>query len=104
MADGPTGFARACGCRSVPGDARGAYGGVGFPDGEDIVMRRLVAGREPGPPLMRQKISRSLAGLTYVSGQPQMASDPGQDSRVNREMARRLGLRSIVCSPLQIRG
>ena len=83
---------------------RGAYGGVGFPDGEDIVMRRLVAGREPGPPLMRQKISRSLAGLTYVSGQPQMASDPGQDSRVNREMARRLGLRSIVCSPLQIRG
>jgi PAS domain S-box-containing protein len=83
---------------------RGSYGGVGFPDGEDIVIRRLVTRREQGPTVIRHKISQSLAGFTYVSGQPQMANDPLQDPRLNREVARALGLRSIVCSPLQIRG
>lgn len=83
---------------------RGSYGGVGFPDGEDIVIRRLVTGGVPGPTVIRHKISESLAGFTYVSGRPQMVNDALQDPHVNHGVARALGMRSVVCSPLQIGG
>jgi two-component system NtrC family sensor kinase len=64
---------------------RGSYGGVGFPDGDDIVVRRLVPSREPDPTVVRHKIAESLAGFTFASGQPQIAND-------------------IICSPLTVRG
>ena len=86
------------------GITRGSYGGVGFPEGEDMVVRRLVPGREPGPTVVRHKIANSIAGFTFASGQPQIANDPLTDLRVNREVARMIGMRNIVCSPLTVRG
>jgi PAS domain S-box-containing protein len=83
---------------------RGAYGGIGFPDGDEIVNHRLVTGSVPGPTVFRHKMSRSLAGFAYRSGRPQVANDPFQDPRVDHDVVRRLGVRNIVCSPLQIRG
>jgi two-component system NtrC family sensor kinase len=83
---------------------RGAYGGVGFPEGDDIVVRRLVPGHEPGPAVVRHKIAESLAGFTLASGQPQIANDPLSDPRVNREVAQAIGMRNIVCTPLTVRG
>lgn len=81
---------------------RAAYGGTGFPDGDDMVMRRLVA-REQGA-VVRLKKAECLAGLTFTSGAPQIANDAGQDSRVNRASARSLGVRNLACVPLQHRG
>src|SRR3989440_3352017 len=81
---------------------RAAYGGTGFPDGDDMVMRRLVA-REQGA-VVRLKKAECLAGLTFTSGAPQVANDAPQDSRVNRASARSLGVRNLACVPLQHRG
>src|SRR5256884_4136452 len=81
---------------------RAAYGGTGFPDGDDMVMRRLVA-REQGAGV-RLKKAECLAGLTFTSGAPQIANDAAQDSRVNRASARSLGVRNLACVPLQHRG
>src|SRR3989440_4784266 len=81
---------------------RAAYGGTGFPDGDDMVMRRLVA-REQGA-VVRLKKAECLAGLTFTSGAPQIANDAAQDSRVNRASARSLGVRNLACVPLQHRG
>ena len=83
---------------------RGSWGGVGFPEGEDIVIRRLVTSRATGPTVIRHKIAHSLAGFTYRTGQPQMTNDPRADSRTNHEVADKLGVRGMVCSPLQIHG
>jgi len=81
---------------------RAAYGGTGFPDGDDMVMRRLVA-REQGA-VVRLKKAECLAGLTFTSGAPQIANDAAQDTRVNRASARSLGVRNLACVPLQHRG
>src|SRR5256886_6596654 len=81
---------------------RAAYGGTGFPDGDDMVMRRLVA-REQGA-VVRLKKAECLAGLTFTSGAPQIANDAAQDPRVNRASARSLGVRNLACVPLQHRG
>src|SRR5438309_2250216 len=81
---------------------RAAYGGTGFPDGDDMVMRRLVA-REQGA-VVRLKMSECLAGLSFISSAPQVANDALEDSRVNRASARSLGVRNLACVPLQHRG
>src|SRR5882672_6233248 len=79
-----------------------SYGGTGFPDGDDMVMHRLVA-PERGA-VVRLKMAECLAGLTFTSGLPQVANDAALDSRVNRTSARSLGVRNLACVPLQHRG
>ncbi len=79
-----------------------SYGGTGFPDGDDMVMHRLVA-PERGA-VVRLKMAECLAGLTFTSGVPQVANDAALDSRVNRTSARSLGVRNLACVPLQHRG
>jgi PAS domain S-box-containing protein len=76
-----------------------SYGGTGFPQGDDMVMHRLVA---PGQSrLVRLKMSECLAGLTFTSGAPQIANDALQDPRVNHVSARSLGVRNLACVPLR---
>ncbi len=79
-----------------------SYGGTGFPDGDDMVMHRLVA-PERGA-VVRLKMAECLAGLTFTSGAPQVANDAVLDPRVNRTSARSLGVRNLACVPLQHRG
>jgi PAS domain S-box-containing protein len=79
-----------------------SYGGTGFPDGDDMVMRRLVAPEQGA--VVRLKMTECLAGLTFTSGVPQVANEALQDSRVNRASARSLGVRNLACVPLQRRG
>jgi PAS domain S-box-containing protein len=79
-----------------------SYGGTGFPDGDDMVMHRLVA-PERGA-VVRLKMAECLAGLTFTSGLPQVANDAALDPRVNRTSARSLGVRNLACVPLQHRG
>src|SRR3989475_355270 len=81
---------------------RASYGGTGFPDGDDMLMHRLVAPEQRA--VVRLKIAECLAGLTFTSGAPQVANDAAQDSRVNRASARALGVRNLACVPLQRRG
>src|SRR5438128_2008363 len=81
---------------------RASYGGTGFPDGDDMVMHRLVAHGQGA--VVRLKIAECLAGLTFTSGVPQVANDAPNDSRVNRASARSLGVRNLACVPLQHRG
>src|SRR5947209_4293362 len=81
---------------------RASYGGTGFPEGDDMIMHRLVAPEQRR--VVRLKIAECLAGLTFTSGAPQIANDAAQDSRVNRASARSLGVRNLACVPLQHRG
>src|SRR5467141_3521262 len=83
---------------------RASYGGTGFPDGDEIVMRRLIDAPERGPAVLRLKIAGCLAGLTFVSGVPQVANDAARDPRVNRASAQAVGVRNLACVPLQYRG
>src|SRR5207249_2842154 len=83
---------------------RASYGGTGFPDGDEIVMRRLIDAPERGPAVLRLKIAGCLAGLTFVSGAPQVANDAARDPRVNRASAQAVGVRNLACVPLQHRG
>src|SRR6266571_5025761 len=78
---------------------RAKYGGTGFPDGDDMVMHRLVAPEQAA--VVRLKMAECLAGLTFTSGVPQVANDAALDSRVNRTSARSLGVRNLACVPLQ---
>jgi PAS domain S-box-containing protein len=81
---------------------RAKYGGTGFPDGDDMVMHRLVAPDRGA--VVRLKMAECLAGLTFTSGVPQVANDAALDPRVNRTSARSLGVRNLACVPLQDRG
>jgi len=81
---------------------RASYGGTGFPDGDDMVMHRLVAPEQRR--VVRLKMAECLAGLSFTSGAPQVANDAAQDPRVNRASARSLGVRNLACVPLQHRG
>jgi PAS domain S-box-containing protein len=76
-----------------------SYGGIGFPDGDDMVMRRLVAPQQVA--VVRLKMTECLAGVTFTSGAPQVANEALHDSRVNRASARSLGVRNLACVPLQ---
>src|SRR6266853_497939 len=79
-----------------------SYGGTGFPDGDDMVMHRLVAPDRGA--VVRLKMAECLAGLTFTSGAPQVANEADLDPRVNRTSARSLGVRNLACVPLQHRG
>jgi len=81
---------------------RAAYGGTGFPDGDDMVMHRLVAPEQGA--VVRLKMSECLAGLTFISSAPQVANNAPEDPRVNQASARSLGVRNLACVPLQHRG
>jgi two-component system NtrC family sensor kinase len=81
-----------------------SYGGTGFPDGDEMVIRRLVDAPERGPAVLRLKIAGCLAGRTFVSGVPQVANDIAGDPRANRTTAQALGVRNLACVPLQRRG
>src|SRR5438552_11602153 len=81
---------------------RASYGGTGFPDGDDMVMHRLVAPEQRR--VVRLKMAECLAGLSFTSGAPQVANDAAQDPRVNRASARSLGVRNLACVPPQHRG
>ncbi len=81
---------------------RASYGGTGFPDGDDMVMHRLVAPEQRR--VVRLKMAECLAGLSFTSCAPQVANDAAQDPRVNRASARSLGVRNLACVPLQHRG
>lgn len=83
---------------------RASYGGTGFPDGDEMVIRRLIDAPERGPAVLRLKIAGCLAGLTFVSGVPQVANDAPGDPRANRATAQALGVRNLACVPLQRRG
>jgi PAS domain S-box-containing protein len=83
---------------------RAAYGGTGCPDGDEMVMRRLIDAPERGPAVLRLKIAECLAGMTFVSGVPQVANDTPGDPRANRACAQALGVRNLACVPLQFRG
>ena len=83
---------------------RASYGGIGFPEGDEMVMRRLINGPERGPAMLRLKTAGCLAGLTFVSGVPQVANNAAEDPRVNRASAQTLGVRNLACVPLQRRG
>src|SRR5437667_3687715 len=74
---------------------RAAYGGNRVPDGDDMVMHRLVA-REQGA-VVRLKMSECLAGLSFISSAPQVANDAPEDPRVNQASARSLGVRNLAC-------
>src|SRR5882724_1774744 len=78
---------------------RASYGGTGFPEGDDMIMHRLVAPEQRR--VVRLKIAECLAGLTFTSGAPQIANNAAQDSRVNRASARSLSVRNLACVPLQ---
>src|SRR6266850_1735979 len=54
-----------------------SYGGTGFPDGDDMVMHRLVA-PERGA-VVRLKMAECLAGLTFTTGVPQVANEAALD-------------------------
>ncbi len=79
-----------------------SYGGTGFPDGDDMVMHRLVAPEQAA--VVRLKMAECLAGLTFTSGVPQVANEAALDPRVNRTSARSLGVRNLACVPLHHRG
>src|SRR5712691_8862478 len=76
-----------------------SYGGIGFPDGDDMVAHRLVPPERRA--VVRLKMAGCLAGLTFTSGVPQVANDAPNDSRVNRASAGSLGVRNLACVPLQ---
>src|SRR5258706_7085307 len=69
-----------------------------------MVLRRLIVVRERGPAVLRLKMAGCLAGLTFVSGLPQVANQAVGDPRVNRASAQALGVRNLACVPLQRRG
>lgn len=82
-----------------------SWGGVGFPEEEDIVLRPLFFGDPSrGSRAIRLKISESVAGLAYTSGQPQLVNDALRHPRINQQAARADGLTSVIFAPLRTGG
>ncbi|HEX4526935.1 MAG TPA: PAS domain S-box protein [Gaiellaceae bacterium] len=48
----------------------------------------------------RMDADATLAGLAARAGEPMYATDAQNDPRTNQEVARRMGLRSLICAPL----
>jgi DNA-binding NarL/FixJ family response regulator len=82
--------------RVVP--ATGAV--VELPDGMDMVYRACSGTAAPHLGL-RVKISESLSGLAYTTGEILRCDDIETDSRVDRAASRRVGLRSMIVVPLR---
>jgi len=79
-----------------------SFGGVGFPEGDDIATRRLFPGTEALT--IHHKISHSVLGYTYTSGHPQIVDDVARDPRINHEMAQAVGLKNGIFAPLRVAG
>jgi diguanylate cyclase (GGDEF)-like protein len=76
---------------------------VELAEGDDMVYRAAagMAHRQLGLRLKRQG---SMSGLCVEQGQPLRCDDSETDPRVDREACRRVGLRSMVCAPLNHNG
>jgi GGDEF domain-containing protein len=82
-------------------DAGGAI--VELAEGDDMVYR-AAAGMAQHQLGLRLKRQGSLSGLCVEQGQPLQCDDSETDPRVDREACRRVGLRSMVCAPLNHNG
>jgi len=82
-------------------DAGGAI--VELAEGEDMVYRAAagIAQHQLG---LRLKREGSMSGLCVAQGEPLRCDDSETDPRVDREACRRVGLRSMVCAPLNHNG
>jgi len=82
-------------------DAGGAI--VELAEGEDMVYR-AAAGMAQHQLGLRLKREGSMSGLCVAQGEPLQCEDSETDPRVDREACRRVGLRSMVCAPLNHNG
>src|SRR6201996_5151221 len=82
-------------------DAGGAI--VELAEGEDMVYR-AAAGMAQHQLGLRLKRQGSMSGLCVEQGEPLQCDDSETDTRVDREACRRVGLRSMVCTPLNHNG
>jgi diguanylate cyclase (GGDEF)-like protein/PAS domain S-box-containing protein len=75
---------------------------VELPDGEDMVYRAAVgsAASTLGTRICRRG---SLSGAALATGETLHCDDSDTDPRVDRDACRRVGLRSMICVPLQHR-
>src|SRR5262245_56651951 len=80
-----------------------SHGGVAFPDGDDIVMRRF-GGTGAGPEIVRRPIGESVAGHAYISGRPYVITNAARDPRIGEPLARALGLHDGIFAPLMVAG
>jgi len=78
--------------------ARGVI--VELAEGDDMVCR-AAAGVVAGQLGLRLKRGGSLSGLCAADGRVLRCDDAETDDRVDREACRRIGLRSMVASPLK---
>lgn len=68
-------------------------------DGEYLVYR-AVSGRPAGQPGMRLLIDGSLSGLAHRKGESIRCDDASTDNRADRDACRKLGIRSMIVTPL----
>lgn len=71
-------------------------------DGDDLVYRAVV-GTSGGQVGLRVPIAGSLAGIALRTGKTQHSLDTETDARVDCEVTRRVGTRSMICVPLRHR-
>jgi diguanylate cyclase (GGDEF)-like protein len=82
-------------------DAGGAI--VELAEGDEMVYR-AAAGMAQHQLGLRLKQEGSMSGLCVALGEPLRCDDSETDNRVDREACRRVGLRSMVCAPLDHNG
>ena len=89
------------GAMNVLASAQGAV--VELRDGDDMVYR-AVAGRLE--PFLGERLSvrQTLSGRSLTEGRPLTTNDAGNDDRVDPELARRLGIRSMTMAPVSRHG
>lgn len=76
---------------------------VNLIDGEDMVVR--AAGGTAASVLGdRRPLSKTLLRFAIESGRPILVSDSTTDPRVNGELSKRVGDRSIICVPFAVGG
>jgi diguanylate cyclase (GGDEF)-like protein len=76
---------------------------VELAEGDDMVYR-AAAGMAHSQLGLRLQRQGSMSGLCVERGQPLQCDDSETDPRVDREACRRVGLRSMVCAPLNHNG
>jgi diguanylate cyclase (GGDEF)-like protein len=72
---------------------------VEFAEGDEMVYR-AVSGTTSGRRGFRSQATDNLSGLAILTRELQRCDDSEIDPRVNREVCRELGLRSMLCVPL----
>lgn len=82
-------------------DAGGAI--VELSEGDDMVYR-AAAGMAKGQLGLRLQREGSMSGLCVAEARVLQCDDSETDARVDREACRRVGLRSMVCTPLNHAG